>query len=213
VPGAYICFALGVILVGALTLIEVPCPIDKGTGVITGAKGLKITGVEAELVDFFQSELGCGEEWVVFTYVVNISVVNETTTPIYGGIVLTFYDPETAFIGPFETENPIYFEAENPIYMDEGADIPVVAGAVEYVGEQIVRIPILVEIPAETAETIEENIVFEVFNDLRDVHELYGKPHSIYVKTAEAMVCPYSGGTGKVPITEWLRIKTKVQWN
>ncbi len=186
---SYIVFVLGVILVATLTLIEVPCPIDGGTGVITGAKGLEVKGVEGELVDYEFLSLGCGLEWEKFTYAVNISVVNETTTLSHGGIVIAFYDPETTIAGP--------------VSGGEGGDV-LEEFALEFLGPPIVRIPIFVGIPAETAETIEEIVEFIGL-------KLYGETHRISVKVVKEIVCPYSGGTGKVLITEWLRIKASVQ--
>jgi len=184
----YFSFVVGALLVGTLTTIEVPCPMDGGTGFITGAKGLEIKGVESELVDYEFFSLGCGLEWEKFTYAVNISAVNETATPSHGGIAITFYDPETAV---------------EPIAGGESAGV-LEELALEFLGPPIVRIPIFVEIPAETAETIEE---IAVFMGLR----LYGETHGISVKMVKEIVCPYSDGTGSVPITEWLWIKANVQ--
>jgi hypothetical protein len=187
-PGSYIFFVLGVILVVTLTLIEVPCPIDGGTGVITGARGLVVKEVESELVDYEYFGLGCGLPWEKFTYALNISVVNETTTPIHGGLIVTFYNPEAEVAAPV---------------LGEGGDV-VEELALEFLGPPIERQLIYVEIPAETAKTIDD--IVELVG-LR----LYGETHRIGVKMAGEIACPYSGGTGKVPITDWLRIKVSVQ--
>ena len=189
VSSAYVCFVIGVLLVGALTLIEVPCPIDKGTGVITGAKGLKVTGVEGEFVDFNVIDLGCGGVYYEFTYAVKISLVNEATTPSYGGLVVKFYDPESVF--------------EQLIVNRTGYVHNSVEG-LAFLGPPIAGIPIFVEIPAETARTIERIIVFDGF-----WYEVM--THTISVEIADEIVCPYCGGTGKVPIIEWPRIKANVQ--
>lgn len=189
VSSAYVWFFSVVLLVAAVTFIEVTCPIDRGTGVITGAKGLRVTGIEAELVDYKILALGCGYDWQQFTYAVNISMVNETTTQSHGGIVVTFYNPEAAVTGIISGE-------EGGAVLEEYA--------LELLGPPIERVPIFVEIPAETARTIERVIVF---NGLF----LYGETHTILVRMANEIVCPYSHGTGKVPITEWLMIKTNVQ--
>ena len=182
-------------MVGGLALIEVPCPIDEGTGVITGAKGLKVTGVEGELVDWEQYELGCGLLWVDFTYAVKISVVNETTTPRHGGILVKFYDPETA----------LEREVVEQIFAGEGGQAARELG-LEFLGTPVERIPIFVKIPAETAETIEEIVVFTSEYLLNA-----GETHNILADVSGQIVCPYCDGTGKVPIIEWLRIKANVQ--
>ncbi len=192
VPGAYVYFAFGVILVAALTLIEVPCPIDGGTGVIAGAESVEVTGVEAELVDLEILELGCGVFWDKFTYAVKISVVNETITPSHGGILVTFHDPREATPGYLsDTNDPITNEVIREV-------VPPSLG-VTWQGTLL-----FITIAAETAETIEETLV--VGGDARGVETL-----NISVKMAGEFACPYCGGIGKVPITEWLRIKASIQ--
>ena len=182
-------------MVGTLTTIEVPCPIDGGTGVITGAKGLEVKGVEGELVDFEFFDLGCGEIFNEYTYAVKISLVNETTTPIYGGIVLKFVDPDVALAVKRITR----------LELDGVVDLPSEAELLaRYPGPPIMGTPIFVEIPAETAETIEEIMRFTGFGFEK-------MTYSIFVDMVKEIVCPYDGGAGKVPITEWLWIKANVQ--
>ena len=191
VSRAYVYFALGVILVGALTLIEVPCPVDGGTGVITGARGVEVTGVEAELVEHKTIDLGCGEFWDKFTYAVKISVVNETITPSYGGIVVTFYDPEGA--------TPGYYRDT----VDASGEM-IHTWIPPFLGVTWQGTLLLIRIAAETEETIEETLV--VGGAERGV-----ETPNISADVAEEFACPYCGGTGKVPITEWLRIKASIQ--
>jgi hypothetical protein len=193
VPGAYVYFALGVILVTALTFIEVPCPTDGGTGVITGARGVEITGVEAELVEHKIIDM-CYELWDEFTYAVKISVVNETTTTSYGGIVVTFHDPRTATPGYFvDTLDPI-------------TDDIISVWVPGFPGAPWKKFLRFITVAAETTKTIELTLVAE--------GESFGESHGVWTRNisadmAEEFACPYCGGTGKVPITEWLRIKVK----
>jgi hypothetical protein len=103
-------------------------------------------------------------------------------------MLVTFYDPETA--------------AERTSG-GEGANI-LEELALEFLGPPLEEIPIFVEIPAETAETIEEIVVLNGLG-------LFDGTHRISVKIPNEIVCPYSDGTGKVPITEWLWIRANVQ--
>lgn len=192
---SYLVFVLGVILVGPLTFMEVPCPIDNGTGVIAGASGLEVGGVEGELIDLKTLELGCAEVYDEYTYAVKISLVNETTTPIYGAILLKFLVPAEALAVKRITR----------LELDGVVDLPSEAELLaRFPGPPPMAMLIFVEIPAETTKVVEEIIVFQGFR-------LYSKHHRIVVEIAGEIVCPYSGGTGKVPITEWLRIKASVQ--
>ena len=186
VSSVYVCFVMGVLLVGALTLIEVPCPICGGTGVITGAKGLEVKGVEGELIDLNTLDVGCGALYNKYTYAVKISLVNEATAPSYGAISVTFHDPKGA--------HPEVIRPSD----EEGADVMVVEPA--YPGPTVAAIPVFVEIPAETAQTIEEIIWFEEF-----WVEQVTNTHNISADTAGKIVCPYCDGTGTVPIIEWFR--------
>ena len=189
---SYLVFVLGVTLVVTLTLIEVPCPIDGGTGVIARAQGLEITGIEHELIEYGYYDTGCGLDFEQYTYAVNISVVNETTTLSQGAIIVTFYDPEETQLVTHVIE----------IRGESGAEI--IELAPELLGPPKARIPIFVEIPAETAKTIEQIV------EIGGFFLPPGKTHRILVEIAEEITCPYSGGTGKVTITEWLRIKASV---
>ncbi len=202
VPGAYVYFVFGVILVGALTLIEVPCPIDGGTGVITGARGVEVTGVEAELVELKTIDLGCGELYNEYTYAVKISLVNDTTTAVYGFIVVNFYDPEAILMAPDASDEEwLDYAAIFGMLGLEWEEVP----AETVIGKPIAGSPIFVEIPAESTLSVERSFSFSGFG-LQEI------THKILVMTQEEKLCPYSGGTGKVPITEWLNIKAKVQY-
>jgi hypothetical protein len=57
---ASIFFTLAVVLVGSITLIELPCPVCNGTGYISGAKGLEIIDVDIELINHEVVGLECG---------------------------------------------------------------------------------------------------------------------------------------------------------
>jgi hypothetical protein len=182
--GAYTYFFLGVILVASITFMKVPCPVSNGTGVVTGVKDLEIVAVDAELVGQELISLECGWDYTRYTYDVKISVVNETTVPVYGMVAVSFYDPKQ--IGTRVTE------------MDD-EEI-----TVESLGPLIAAFPVFVEIAAETARTIEETIVLEGIS--LDQFGA-GETHAVLAATADEFVCPFDLGTGRVSITEWLRLR------
>jgi hypothetical protein len=181
---SFMSFILGVTLLASLTFSEVPCPVSKGTGVISGAQGLKVTGIETELTDHVFLNLECGWDFERYTYAVKISVVNETATPIYGAIVVNFHNPTGAF-------------AEELVEVE---GITALEGA--YAGPIEAAILVYVEVAAETAQTIEETFVFDGIG----LEELEAESHTVTVTTTGEFDCPYDGGTGKVTITEWLRL-------
>ena len=184
-------FVLVVILVVVVTLVEVPCPIDKGTGVIEGAKGLEVEGVESELINLTTLDLGCAEVYDEYTYAVEISLANETAIPIYGGIALKFFIPSKALAVSRLTR----LELDGVVELPSEAEL-----LLRYPGGPEVAIPIFVEIPADTAEVVNEIVTFTGFR-------LDSEHHKMTAEIVEELVCPYCGGTGKVPITEWLGLR------
>ncbi len=182
-------FALGVTLLASFTFTEVPCPISKGTGVISGAQGLEVTVIETELIDRTLLNLECGWDFERYTYAVKISAVNETAAPIYGAIVVNFHNPAGAFAEGF-------IEVEGITTLEEAYAGPIDAGII-----------VFVEVAAETAQTIEKTFVFDgLVLGGRDTGIAEFESHTVTVTTEGSFTCPYDGGTGKVPITEWLRL-------
>ena len=128
-PGSFILFSIGVVLVGLLPAVELPCPICQGTGIIKAAQGFEVEGVEVEQIgvedDFMFSECGLPTKIPKFTYAVDASLKNETTELIRGNVLVQFQISNT----------PIYFEG-----------VPVEVAPP--------RIIVLVEIPAGTTKNI-----------------------------------------------------------
>lgn len=180
----FMSFILGVTLLASLTFTEVACPVSKGTGVLLGAQGLKVTSIETELIDHMLLNLECGWDFERYTYAVKISVVNETAAPIRGAVVVSFHNPAGAFAEEF-------VEVEGIVSLE-----------VSYAGPIEAAIPVFVEVAAGAALTIEETFVFDGIG----LEELEMEGHTILATTAGEFVCPYDGGTGKVSITEWLRL-------
>lgn len=110
---AFLCSVIVALLVVVLTIIEVPCPICQGTGVLLGAKGLEVKGIEYELVNYEGFEVGCGYWWRRFAYMVNISLVNDGITPSYGYVVVVFDEPISE--QPAETPDSALFII--PVYI------------------------------------------------------------------------------------------------
>lgn len=73
------------------------------------------------------------------------------------------------------------------------------------------KIPVYVEVPAETTENVEKRLVYNGFvGDVGyDPYTKYPEPHKLVVELAEQMACPYCKGEGSLPLTEWLRLVIK----
>jgi hypothetical protein len=185
----FMSFILGFTLLASITFIEVPDPVSNGTGIIQGAQGLEVTGVEVDLVDHVILNLECGWDFERYTYDVKISVVNETAAPIYGAIVVNFHNPAAAIAGGDINE-------EGLIVTEGGY-----AGLVEAL------FPVFVEVDAGTTQTIEETFVFDglILGGV-DAGTRTWDTHTVTVGTTGEFVSPYGGGTGKVSIPEWLRL-------
>ena len=208
VPSGYVYFATVVLLVTALTsFVSFTCPVDGGTGVIAGLKGVDITDIEGELINFETYETPCAEIYSAFTYAVKISLVNKTTTPANGALVVKFYDTE-AKSGNLEvalTKRAMVGAAELP-----GGEMELTLEEVSEGGmvSTFIRPPeaqrlFFVSVSPESVKTVEKTISFGGFG-------FQAITHTLSATAAEQTVCPYSNGTGKVPLTEWLRLKAGV---
>jgi hypothetical protein len=182
-------FVLGFTLLASPVFIEVPDPISNGTGIIQGAQGLDVTGIEVDLVDHFILNLECGWDFERYTYDVKISVVNDTAAAIYGNIVVNFHNPAAATAGGS-------IDVEGLIFTEEAY-----AGLIEAV------FPIFVEVAAGTTQTIEETFVFDglILGGV-DAGTRTWDTHTVTVTTEGEFISPYGGGTGKVSIIEWLKL-------
>ncbi len=179
----YTYFVLGVLLFTGLTFLQLPCPACGGTGIIKGAKGLEVSGVEAELTDHIALGIECGWDYERYTYNVNLMVANPTSEDGFGVILVTFHDPTETFS-----------------LTQEEDDEEVVK---EYSGETLQAFPVFVEVPAKTTRTIEKTLQFEGIT-----LELFGaNSHLVEAHIADEYACPFHGATAKVPFTEWLRLR------
>jgi hypothetical protein len=208
VPRGFVCLFIGAILFGVLTTsFEVTCPVDKGTGIIAGAKSVEVTDIEGKLTDFKTYDTGCEEAFSEFTYAVKISLVNKTTTPGFGMVAVNFYHP-AAVVGDYANVEAAIRELAIDQEMPEEEVVligEVSTGGVILVfeGRPAVTKLIFVEIPAGMAKTIEKTIEFRGFGLERITHTLSSKVEG---ETA----CPFCRGKGKLSIIEWLKIKAGV---
>ena len=182
-------FVLGFTLLASPVFVEVPDPVSNGTGIIQGAQGLEVTGIEVDLIDHFILNLECGWDFERYTYDVKISVVNETAAPIYGNIVVNFHNPAYATPGGSVNE-------EGLIITEEGY-----AGLVEAL------FPVFVEVATGTTQTIEQTFIFDgLILGGEDAGTRTWDTHTVTITTEGEFVSPYGGGTGKVSIIEWLKL-------
>ncbi len=215
ISSGYVYFAIGILLVTVLTSINLTCPVDGGTGAIKGAEGLKVADIEDELVGFETFDTGCAEIYSDFTYSVNISLVNETAITRFGALEVKFYHPsavkgavditEAIKIRAEELETP---ESEIVLTEEIGKGGVITTFTARPVATQLVY----VEIPANAAKTVEETINFRGFGYKGATgFGIGGITHAVSVAPpVEVIKCPYSHGTGKVNLTEWLRLKAGV---
>lgn len=177
-PVSFVLFSVTFILVGALTTVELACPIDNGTGVLKAALGLSVESVEAELVsvqDSFTFD-ECGDPVLLsdYTYAVDMLLTNETAELSQGIVsVKAFNDLEL-------------------VYVDELGEPVELASPQFYVG---------VEIPAGATKNSEDVVSF---TDLPV--ELLTKPHRIVVEPTRDTTDPTCDGEGKLPFARWLQV-------
>ena len=201
VSKGYIFFVLGIILVIFLTYFKITCPLDEGTGIIIGNPEILVEKVEGELLKYEEYDY-CGDIYGIYNYAVKISLENKTEIPWYGGLVLGFYDPATVNIMTYE----------QALDEAEGDESGLPMGAKErgvvynFLAPPVSLDIVFIEVPSETDTTIEKNVRFEGLNMERLVME----DPVLWAEVGRKILCPYCGGTGKVPLYEWIRIQVKV---
>jgi len=211
----YVYFAIGILLMTALTSVNLTCPVDGGTGVIKGAEGLKVTDIEDTLIGFETFDTGCAEIYSDFTYSVNISLVNETNIKRFGALEVKFYHP-SAVKGAVDIAEAIKIkseELETPVSEIVLTEETSKGGVITtFTATPVATQLVYVEIPANTAKTVEETIHFRGFGFKGATgFGVGGVSHAVSVAPPKDVIkCPYSHGTGKVNLTEWLRIKAGV---
>jgi hypothetical protein len=205
----YVIFVIGVLLFGVLTApFKVTCPLDKGTGVITGTTGMKVINVEGNLVNSRSFEMACATIWNEFTYDVKVSLMNEAKTPGFGTIMVKFYDPSA--VGKVYSdysaaiqEKSIEAEALEETALILTVEMSTGGAFITPVLSQRATKLIIFAIPPETTKTIEETVTIWGW-------EWQEQTHTLTAGLVEQTACPYCQRTGKLPITEWLKIKAGV---
>lgn len=184
---ASVLFTLAVVLFGAATYIQLPCPVCEGTGYITGVGGLEVTEIKPELVEHEVVGLECGWDFETYTYDITMLAENNTDAPLYGLVEITFHDPDSTRI--------VYIEVDDEV-----------EEAVEVAGGIIAADTIFVyEMAPGTESIVEDTIVFDGIS----LEQLGVETHLVKVHTANEFICPFhdEGETNKVTLTEWLRLR------
>ncbi|MDO8716516.1 MAG: hypothetical protein Q7J73_06890 [Dehalococcoidales bacterium] len=208
----YVYFSVGVLALTVITLMRLTCPVDGGTGVIAGAQGLKVIDIEDQLLDFKIYDTGCAEIYSDFTYAVNISLVNETSITQFGALLVKFYHP-SAVKGSVDLATATKIMAEEQEIGEQEIKVTeeVSKGGmvVTFTKPPVATKLIFVKMPAKTAQTWEETIQFKGFGYQEIAgFGMEGVSHNVSVAPpVETIICPYSHGTGKVSLTEWIRLK------
>lgn len=212
----YVYFGVGVVLLTVVTGIKMTCPVDGGTGHISGASNLQVTDLEYSLDKFQTFDTGCAEIYSDFTYTVNVTLKNSTAEPVAGALLVKFYDPNAVqgmmsladVIAQRAAEQEV---AESQIFVTE--EVSKGGQVATFMALPVASNFIFVEIAADTTKTFPEVINFRGFG-FSEVSQFSngGITHVVSVAPpVDAIVCPYSLGTGKVDLTEWLRLKAGVQ--
>lgn len=215
ISSGYVYFATGLLLVTILTSVSLTCPICDGTGVIAGAQGIKVIDIEDQLLDFKIYDTGCAEIYSDFTYAVNISLINETSVTEAGALLVKFYHP-SAVKGSVDLATATKAIADEQEIGEQEVKVTeeVSKGGmvVTFTKAPVATRLVFVEMAANTAKNWEETIQFKGFGyDQIAGFGNEGVSHNVSIAPpVEAIICPYSGGTGKVSLTEWLRIKAGV---
>ena len=183
---ASVFFTLAVILFGAVTYIQLTCPVCEGTGYITGVGNLEITEVKPELIEHKVVGLECGWDFETYKYDITMLVKNNTGAPLYGLVKITFHDPDS-------TRMRIIEQDDEEI---EVTDLGVIIAA-----DTI----FIDEMAPGTEGIIEATIVFDGIS----LEQLGVETHLVKVHAANEFICPFhdEGEAYKVTLTEWLRLR------
>ena len=179
-------FTLAVVLFGAVTFIQLPCPVCDGTGYISGVGGLEATVAELELVEHEIVGLECGWDFERYTYDVKLSIENNTNAPLLGLVQITFHDPEST--------RTLYIEVDDEV-----------EEAFEVAGSIIASDTIFIDdMDPGTERIVEDTIVFDGIA----LEALGVEGHLVQVNSANEFICPFHGNeTTEVSLTEWLRLR------
>ena len=203
----YLVFTAGAVLFASITTpIKVTCPLDKGTGVITGTMGIQVETIDGKLINRRTFEMACSTIWDEFTYDVTISLVNQNKSAGFGTVMVKFYDP--AAIGRIYTSLEEYIQSQYTVAesLEEimvTAETSTAGKLVEVIHPQRASKMIFFNIPAESTRTIREKVVIWGW-------EWTEESHVLTASLVNQTTCPYCQGTGKLTIPEWLKIKTGV---
>lgn len=213
---SYVYFSVGVVLLSAVTLLQLTCPVDNGTGKISGAGGLTVTDLQYTLDKFEIFDTGCAEIYSEFAYSVNITVENPRSSPAVGALLVKFYDPD-AVKGTQSLEDAIAAIAleqeiaENQIFITE--EVSRGGQVATFLSLPVSSKFIFVDVPPNSSKTVLEQVSFRGFG-FTTVSKFgqTGDTHAVSVAPpVDSITCPYSRGTGKVSLTDWLRLKAGVQ--
>ena len=205
-PGYAYFVAAAVLFASLTTPVKLVCPLDKGTGVITGTMGIEVQGIEGKLINHRTFEMACSTIWDEFTYDVTISLVNRNTSPGFGTVMVKFYEP--AAIGKTYASLEEYIQAQSTVAesMEEimvGAETGTGGTLVEPIRSQRASKLIFFGIPADTTKTIQDRIVVWGW-------EWTEESHVLTAGFVNQTTCPYCQGTGRLTVPEWLKIKAGV---
>ncbi len=184
---ASVFFTLAVILFGAATYIQLPCPVCGGTGYITGVGNLEVIEIKSELIEHEVVGLECGWDFETYKYDITMLVENNTGAPLYGLVEITFHDPDSTRI--------VYIEVDDEV-----------EEAVEIAGGIIAADTIFIdEMTHGTEAIVEATIVFDGIS----LEQLGVETHLVKVHAANEFICPFhdEGEAYKVTLTEWLRLR------
>lgn len=203
----YVFFITTTLLFAVLTSpFEVTCPLDKGTGTIVGTMGMAVKSVEATQLEHRTFEMGCATIWDEFTYKVTVTLENTLTAPGFGTAMVKFYEPLAigqVFASLEEAIQQKYVEAESLEEIMLTEEISTEGKLVVPVRSQRETKLLFFGVPANSTKTIEDTITIWGW-------EWDEEEHVVTAVLVNQTMCPYCKGTGKLPITEWLKIKAGV---
>jgi hypothetical protein len=179
---AYTYFIIGLVLLTAVTFVEVPCPACDGAGRITGVLGIEVVSLESDMVSHYELGMDCGWDFERYTYDVKLTLENWTDTESWGVVLVTFHDPDESYMMQIEVDDEEVW--------------------VEVTGKTLLSYPWFVEVPAKTTLTFEKRVNFEGVT----LEFFGGRSHQLDAKLATSYPCPFHGEKAKVPFPTWLRL-------
>jgi hypothetical protein len=183
-PVPFFISSIALIVVAVLTTLYPTCPICGGSGVLKAAQGLVVKDTSIQLLDqvpvFTFGACGVPQQMAKFTYAVNMTLTNNSSSETKGTVKVVF------------SQHPPGFQT---FVMDLEGNLQ----AVDYMPPSV---PAYVDVPAGQTKVIHVNLTYT------DNPLVAGEAGAqVSITPGEDLTDPTCGGTGKLSFAKWIAAK------